>query len=655
MFPSNSEYEKYSRLALKVSDENITEYMYNYFLVQRKYSSPIQFINMDKNRKNNKIKIFLIFQLKIFVYEYIEYYKFESAKSIILYFNLIDNRFEKICNNELLLHKTMNDRFYSILLKCFVYLKKDHISKISFDEVLLLNDDKFTTDVPRRRQFILFMKKLMTVYRGQGSKKDFSTELRKDKNYRTYGTQSIKIINYINDYVDKNFILRGYSNNKPLKYLRLFFKWTYVQYGYYLDVKDITESIILIYVDQVEKDTKLGEYAKTARINYVYRFFNWLKEEEKVSIALNVNKRKYRYGINEEPRMFDDREHYMMVVERLQKYEPQNDLEKLYKYLSLIVSATGLRISEARWLDYNCLLEVKDKVGVITLKTKDKTNIINKKTSILPWGIEALEKTKRLFDQRPKILVYNKKLNEYVYTLFEFKGEVIKTYNLNQFINEKIFDDIQFKDKAGNIVNYNNKKFHAFRHQKFNDVFEISGGSIKAVQNDSGHQSTKMAKRYTMQSRAKQINEISKNIEAGKIVGKGAELLKQMLQTKMLPKEYLEIAQRLNISVYYTIDYIKDHLKFLGFGFCRASKCSIAPVCEGCDYFFTDEKYINELKKRYSLNYVLAMCQVDELDKMEQYKINNLVSLKYQEKLLVELGVNQTEIKELRKGELEYD
>lgn len=97
--------------------------------------------------------------------------------------------------------------------------------------------------------------------------------------------------------------------------------------------------------------------------------------------------------------------------------------------------------------------------------------------------------------------------------------------------------------------------------------------------------------------------------------------------------------------------------KFLGFGFC-AGDCCIKNACERCEFFYTCETYLDELKYRYSINFALLISNVVEDDyKSITRTINKelAIDLEYQEKWLKELGVTLEEIHQLRKRVIKDD
>lgn len=659
LYPKDEELIQFCKDCMQFAENKIETYVNLYHCIIINYKMPEIFINENMNHTMGSItiKIFLCFTLKTYNYYGIKVKQLNKTETegIINFFGLVDDEFKKICVSELLQHKEFAQRFYSMFLKSFIYLGKSHISEFTFDDILKLDNDDFTDDNIRRRRIIFLLEKLLTLYNKKGSKINIAIKLLKKKEcIDIYGTDKEELISICKEFIYKKYILMGYHTDHPSSNLKGFFNWMKINYDSISALIEIKRKHINKYIEFVNKDIKkYSKDTKGKKINIIFKFFEWAILEEKIEpgiVDIGERKKEYYDYDNEEPRMFERREHYMMVVDKLEKYEPQDEKEKLYKYFSIVVSATGLRLGESRWLDPDCIIERKNEIGIIILKTIDKTNIYYKRTSIYPWGIKYLDLLIERFKNRPKIKIYNKKLMEYVYTLFEYDGKILTQAVLNKFLKEKIFNNLVFYDNNDNLMNYDGKKFHAFRHQKFNDIYEVTGESLKAVQIDSGHTRTAMAERYTKQNSTKKMAEIHKSIDEGRISGRGAELLKGLLNINMLPDEYIKIAKILNISVHESIEYIKNDLKYLGFGFCRAKNCRFSKLCESCVYFLTDKKYLEELKRRYSVNYILTMSKIDNPMILNEIINKQLVNLKYQEKWLYELGISDLEIKKLRMG-----
>lgn len=636
----------------------------NYKKIAKEFKSPVDFIetitkDYTYDIYNTCIGIFLTLKCRIFIFEFIDKIRPFKLKEKVIYYGIVDKRLEGICEEEFKLNKNMMRDFYKYLLKTFAFFKVEELSEIKAERISELNIDYFSSDIERRRQYILFLDKVMGLYYLRGNKSNVRENIKYNLEARKYGTDKNYIIEAIDRYIKEKYIVRNYTGDKFLKNIRTFFKWIHDKYKDIEKLDDISEVYIREYYKYIN-ELDIESETKWNRCDYVLKFFIWSRDKEHTSIDVaNIRhglKCVSRY-LDNNPKMFQSRQHFNQVLAKVQRYVPLDEEEFLFKNYILVLMGTGLRISEGLWLDNNCIQEkvkVSDKsdmeVGEIILRTKDKTKIVNKRTSILPWGLKSLYDLIDRFNNRQNILIYNEKLGEYVYSLFEYKGKLISIAKLLDFLKTKVFDELEFKDENGKVIDYKNIKSHAFRHQKFNDIYEVTDGNITRVKQDANHRSIKMTMRYTKQAKKKQINKITKSIESGKIVGKGAEILKALVNVDMLPEQYLESLKKLSIAEFYNIDYIVENLKFLGFGFCTG-KCKWSHMCEGCKYFITDEEYLTELQMRYSINYMITMALIQSNGIEAKGVRKNLVSLRNQEKILEQLGMTYEEIKRLRVGE----
>lgn len=664
-FPDIKEYIEYIERFFSV--ENVKErkqYISTYNKIISKFSTVEKFIESMVNKEgwnkySRRIGIFLTLKCKMFVFEFIDEVNIVDAKEKVIYCEVVDKRFGEICEEEFKNNKNMKRDFYKFLLKTFAYFNIKNISEIDVKRLGELNVDSFSVAIQRRRQYILFLDKVMALYNLKGNEIDIRQEIRYNADVRKYGTSKECIIGAINKYIQEKYISKNYTGDKFLKNISLFFKWLHNKYENIESLNDISKDYIIQYYEEV-KSLSIGNESRWNRCNYVLKFFIW--SEYKKLTSLNVikirhglkNRREY---MEDNPKMFQDRQHFKQVLAKVQRYEPIDEEEFLFKNYILVLMGTGLRVSEGIWLDNKCLQtreKVNDKsnkeVGEVFLRTKDKTKMVNKRTGILPWGLTALDELLERFNSRENVLIYNKDLGEYNYSLFEYKGKIISLPKLHLFYKDVILDGIEFKGENGDNIDYKDIKFHAFRHQKFNDIYEGTDGNIMRVKQDSNHRSIRMAKKYTRQSKKKMIRRISKSIENGKIVGKGAQILQELLNIDMLPEQYLEIMKKLNIAEGYSIEHIVENFKFLGFGYCTC-KCKWSHLCEGCRYFITEGGFLPELQTRYSINFMITMTLIKNNGIEAKGVRKNLISLKNQEKILEELGMNYEEIKELRTGE----
>lgn len=664
-FPNIKEYLDYIEKFFSVkNDKERKQYISNYNRIISKFSTVEEFIEsminkVEWNKYTKRIGIFLILRCKVFVFEFIDEVSIFKAKEKVIYCKVVDERLEKICDEEFKNNKNMKRDFYKFLLKTFAYFNIKNISEIDVKRLNELNTDFFSNDIQRRRQYILFLDKVMALYNLKGNEIDIRLEIKYNAEIRKYGTDRKCIIDVINKYIEERYTLKNYNSDKFLKNIRPFLKWLHNEYKDIKNLYDIKEEYIIEYYKSVKLSNNTNE-TKYTKCQHVLKFFIW--SEDKKFASIDIRKighgfKNRRADIEDNPKMFQDRQHFNQVLAKVQKYDPLDEEEFLFKNYILVLMGTGLRVGEGIWLDNKCLKkrvkvsdESNNEVGEIVLITKDKTKMVNKRTGILPWGLTALDGLIERFNSRENVLIFNGNLDEYNYSLFEYKGKVISLPKLKVFYENVILDGIEFKDENGNSIDYKNIKFHAFRHQKFNDIYEVTNGNIMRVKQDSNHRSIKMTKKYTRQSKKKMIRRISKNIESGKIVGKGVQILQELLNVDMLPDQYLEILKKLNIAEGYSIEHIVENFKFLGFGYCTC-KCKWSHLCEGCRYFITEGEFLPELQTRYSINFMITMTLIKNNGIEAKGVRNNLISLKNQEKILEQLGMDYEEIKELRTGE----
>lgn len=317
----------------------------------------------------------------------------------------------------------------------------------------------------------------------------------------------------------------------------------------------------------------------------------------------------------------------------------------------MVASATGLRLSEVLWLGPGCLTLTKGDVGEITLQTREKQGLKNKPMSILPWGVESIrlleERYKKNNEGKRPTEYYHRQSRQYFPSLFELEGKVISVNTAGSEIN-KLIHEIEEEYKAKNILFKKGSKFHAFRHQKVNDILEVTGGSVSQAKMDTYHESATMILEYSAQSKEKRQEEAYRALEEGKIVGKYADILKQLLLTPYSPEQYMEVVKKLNLSSFVSKDGIKRAIKHLGFGYCGAGKCKVEPICESCDYFWTCSTFSDELAERYAFNFALVKSRQNEKTTLGTQDYSLVASLKYQEKWLYELGFEESQIQKLR-------
>lgn len=595
----------FMKVIFNASDYYISRIKSRYSKIKDIYKSPLEFLDVEieyteSNRVDLRIQMFLSIKYRIEFKSILGKIQSNQCIEVLEYFDLIDEMFIDAWNGD------EDDTFNSYLLKLFLYNNEfDIFNRETIDTNIInfINEyHRFSNDKARVRRFIYKLNRVMSKYKGIASKENPICILRNmNREYLTvYGTENESVIKIIDLYIDLEYERHSKNTTKSLNTLSLFFKWRYSKKGDIKDINEICSKDIEGYVEFLEHK-KIKQNTKYKRNFSMNKFIIWLVKKNYLSdksvLDLVSKKIKFKTKDEEKPRMFESRKHFMQVVNALHVYEPIDELERAKKNLSIIVSATGLRLSECRWLDYECLIEKIDNLGVVQLGSKDKNQLIYKKTTIQKWGLEALEDAKISFENRKNIKIYNKKINQYVYSLFEIDGEIISESALNSFLRTKIFNNIVFLNDKNEKVDYSGIKFHAFRHQKGNDIYRVTNGNLKRVQIGLSHRKISMSAKYTRKEMEEKKKKIIMAIESGKIVGKGSSLIKKLLDVELLPEEYLNIYKKLNISKYFSISKLADSLKFVGFGFCNNKNCKYTPICEGCNYFITNEDYIDILKQ----------------------------------------------------------
>lgn len=632
-----------------------------YEQILSKFNNTKEVIEKFKEEKGVAYYVILLFislKCKVFSHEYVKNIKIIDVEKKLMFFGIVNERFQCICQDEFRKNKNVETYFYKYLIQTLSFWNLNTIEDINIEKLHELDSDEFGGYEAKRRQYVLLLERVLQRYTLKGSKQSVRISIKHNKEEREYGTKELAIINIINEYVNETYKIKNQVGNNFKKTLKLFFKW--------IDEKDkgINEisKIELNYIRQYYKyvdELDVTYSRKQFRCSVVYKFLAW--SIHKKYLVLGIEDIMYTletpvvYEV-EKPRMFEQRLHYIQVIEKVQKYIPIDEEEFLYKNLILAILGTGLRFSEGLKLDNTCI-EKKEKVsensclevGRIVVRTKDKCKVINKRTSIQPWGLKSLELLIDRFNSMDNTYIYDKEIGEYRYSLFEYKGQLISESKVKRFLDNKIWSQIEFKNFNGQVINYENIKFHAFRHQKFNDIFEITDGNIMKTNKDANHVSLRMTRKYVNQASKKFVNAIVNNIESGNIVGNGAKILKELIEINMLPNEYLDSIKKLYISEFYSIEYVVENLKFLGFGFC-AGKCKWSHLCEGCKYFLTDHGYLKELKERYVINYIMTMALINKKGEIDEELGKRIVSLKRQEKILEEIGVAKEEIKDMRLG-----
>ncbi|MFT8348309.1 hypothetical protein [Clostridium saccharoperbutylacetonicum] len=584
--------------------------------------------------------------------------KISNAYHIAKFFNMIDEDFIRVCNEKYEKWKTNRYRINeicSLLIKMCIVTQKSNIREFSLNDIRDFEKElvqRYKNIDYHYRTRISLIERIVT-----GRIKPYNVRrFIRDNEYK-YGTEEIGFINVIERYY-------SYLDQKPYKdkktrqqyksATKRFFKWLKEEFPDINELNNIKRihwekyKKTLINMQTLASDTREGY------INSVSIFFEWCYTKgfimkEVVELGERVWLRDHHISESNK-RMYQNREHYIKVFTTILTYEPNDEFELLARHFLLIASACGLRRKELYWLGPDCISFTEDGVGDITSQIQEKSGIINKPTSIMPWGIDSVNFLQERFNSRDKILFYDDESGKEYYSLFEYEGKILYRTSVYSFFDKiMILSDI--RDINGQIVLYKNIKLHAFRHQKFNDIYEVTKGNLSAVQCDSDHKSMLMLRNYVVQDIRKKKQDAVRIIEEGKIVGRAAEILNAMLETPYAPDQLLDIVKKMNVSATFVKENIKETIKDLGFGFCSSDSCKLRRVCEGCIYFFTCSRYLKQLQSRYINNFYILQYKIMNEDK---YKIieeesfqDFIIDLKYQEKWLIQLGMSEQEIHNL--------
>ncbi|EOR20998.1 hypothetical protein A500_14818 [Clostridium sartagoforme AAU1] len=146
-FPNIKEYVDYIEKFFSVkNDKERKQYISNYNRIISKFSTVEEFIEIminkvEWNKYTKRIGIFLTLKCKLFVFEFIDQVSIFKAKEKVIYCEVVDERLEKICDEEFKNNKNMKRDFYKFLLKTFAYFNIKNISEIDVKRLNELNTD----------------------------------------------------------------------------------------------------------------------------------------------------------------------------------------------------------------------------------------------------------------------------------------------------------------------------------------------------------------------------------------------------------------------------------------------------------------------------------------------------------------------------------
>jgi integrase len=647
-FPDKEEFEKFfCSVSVARNNRRYARFIYKFTVSSFKTPEEVLNCDLDNSTRISMIVVFLAFSLELNVNLNIQSLRIYNAEAIIRYFNLANDEFWDAFSTVVRGSGQRKNGFLIQIVKALMFLGKKNISEIVYEDYNKLYSRDYYYGHAKHLSFPTMLERVLDKINKRGMPQRVMS---RKNNGPDYGLMSEQIKETIQAYLEEKYLQKGQQIKSPLFALRTFFNWLHSSFG---EIKVITDVNTGHWEKYKEYITKKGVKPRTKEVMYNLTAicFEWLQENRilKERVVEYGDRWSEKYEV--EPRMFTSREHYKKVVAEIIKFEPKDEYESLVKEYLLVVSATGLRASDVLWLGPGCIGDIKDGIGEIVVRVKDKTRIINKHTSIYPIGIEAIFRLESRLKSIESIKLFNKKSKIYVYCLFQYDGKLIgfdKIYSIYRML----IDKANLLDENGRKVDYMNVKLHALRHQKYNDIYDATGGSATAVKIDSGHKHIEMAKQYTKQEENKKRIAALKLIEEGRIFGKRADILRELLSSSISHERYVEVVKKMNLNSTLDITNNKNVIKYLGFGFCASNCNKVKKFCESCDFFYSCKTFESELKERYAKNFILikSRTSIDEGNiKIFEDDRENIESLKYQEKWLLEIGVSNDEIYRLRK------
>lgn len=551
-FPNEKEVYDFMNIIYK-SESGKIGMRKQYEFIKEYNDTPEEFLNnIDRNRElskkhmksyHNTLSYFIIFlSLKFNIKPNcdIQALRIYYAQDIINYFNLVPSNFRNAMDEKVKGSYKRKQSFLVQIIKSLVYLEKRNITEVTDDDLLRLRNKDFFKGSAKSEHFPVLLQSVLGIINKRSLGQRLSGKLIDKKDY---GSNVEDITVAIQAYLNNNYINRGFKEDSPLISIRLFFKWLHKNYNI-TTLNDISCIQWEKYKKFIE-NSDLKNRTKQVRTDMVSRFFKWLRAQNVIKENIVEIEERYRGVVKCKPRAFNSREDYIKILKATFDFEPTNDDEWLAKQFIIVSAATGLRKSEVLWLGPECLIEEDDETGEVLVQIKEKLGVKNKMTSVLKWGIKSLKELNLRFEKLPnKIKFYNSKTNEYFYSIFQANnGFLITAYCLQETF-KKIMSLGNVLDQNGEPINLESVKFHGFRHQKFNDIYCVTNGSLTAVKVDSGHQTIKMAKTYIQQNEKQRQQEALELIAKGKVVGKGSEIIKALIQTPYSAQRYLEIVKK---------------------------------------------------------------------------------------------------------------
>lgn len=656
-FPSCEEYvEFHSVVSPKIGESTKRHAKENYRAVIRRYNSPEEIFALSEDDMRgvrlSNVMVFLAIKLKIPMGKKVNFLPIYKAENIIRHYNMADEEFIYLCKQWMGKNSSCEKYLLSSIVRMFLFLGKNNVKELTYEDIDKLNCRDFNNQSTIRRSFLVNFENIYGIYTGKAMpQKKFVHHKNKLTDLDVYGIQCNNITIHLKNYIENEYTLNGYHEKNPLKAIKTFFNWIAINYPEVDDLNKISREYWQKYKIFIH-DSNYSKATKRSKINDIIRLLEWLVakkilREHITEFGENAGISVREVAADTKSRFYNSREDFIILLAAIYNFKPKDEKEELIKHMMLITSATGLRAGEVVWLGPKCLISENGNVGEILLQVQEKLGTMNKITSIYEWGISSIKNLIERFENRKKIKFYHKRAKQYFYSLFEYEGKLLSTNVAYQYL-KGIIEDITVWDDEYKSACFKGAKFHGMRHQKGSDIMSVSGGSLFAVKFDLGHQAIEMARIYTKQEMKKRQGEAYKLIDEGRIVGKGADILKAMLATPYAPESYVEIVKKMNTSARQNGDK-KEIVKYLGFGYCGVKQCKLEPVCESCDCFFTCETFKDDLKDRYAQNFAISISRINHITKDKSgYQDNIITGLKYQEKWLKELGVTDEDIMEMR-------
>lgn len=623
--------------------------------VTKRFPTPEDFIwqeDTEFRRANMRLFIYMCLKCRLTVpVNYLRNSYVNFADKIVGYFNLANNDLLDAILKELPDNERTKRKLFRNIIHLCICTEYKLLDALSLHSVERLKNSDFSCE----RDILTFLNSLERAIRPVKLPGMYTQPAKPDE--KVFGTSAPQLIELTKKYLQEEYEIQGYQTSHPRGCIKAFLLYVTVQNADVNTFREISQNGYWEHYKKSVEGSSMAAGTMKKHINQTINLYEWLYRNE--FITENELLEEYGYswkpnktGINDnKPKMFKTRDHYIAIFVALLNFKPKDDLDVLCKHFFLVITAIGARLSEVLWLTPNSVGDIREGVGEVSFKINEKLGLRNKPMSCYSWGLDSIRLLEERWKDGPKIKFFHKKSGKEFYTLFGYKRRVVSRQNLYDFF-DKLMEIADIRDENGNRVEYKNIKFHAFRHQKFNDIYEVTNGRLSAVQDESNHLSLRMTKVYTQQDLSNRRITVLKAIEEGKIVGKGLELLNALLKSPFTPEQYLNVVQKMNFSARITKELIMEAVKDLGFGFCTNPACKIALMCEACDYYFTCKEQLEELKERYVNNFLLiqktiALIGFDAFFKKREYE-HLITGLKHQERWLRELGETDDEIFELK-------